>query len=83
MWHIMRGQARLITHYWAHSQFDLRNVISEEDEMRKLAVCLVLVSALMMMFSTDSWSQGRIKAIKVAPGEAVHVNQVLVEFEKE
>jgi branched-chain amino acid transport system substrate-binding protein len=43
----------------------LRNVTLEEDEMRKVAVFLVLASVLLLVFSVDGWSRGRAIVIKV------------------
>ena len=44
---------------------------------------LLVLEAMKMETNVVAAAGGRIKAVKVTPGDAVQVNQVLVEFEKE
>jgi methylmalonyl-CoA carboxyltransferase small subunit len=44
---------------------------------------LLVLEAMKMETNVVAAAGGRIKAVKVNPGDAVQVNQVLVEFEKE
>ncbi|MGA8541810.1 MAG: acetyl-CoA carboxylase biotin carboxyl carrier protein subunit [Terriglobales bacterium] len=42
---------------------------------------LVVLEAMKMETSVTAPTAGKVKAVKVAPGEAVKLNQILIEFE--
>ena len=51
------------------------------DEELQLDDLLVVLEAMKMETSVTAPIAGKVKSVKVAPGEAVKLNQILVEFE--